>query len=168
MCCMFGILPSSFILTPTFDEHGTTPFARGGFSEVYEATFEGRCVAVKALKIPYAESIESVRKVSGLFLSPSKGLFTLDHKLLVKEVVGWKWVRHENVLPFIGVSLNPPLFSIISERMENGNIMNFIKAHPNYNRLRLVSEGRHIFSYPIDRLDVACRHSGWVDIPTRA
>ena len=30
---------------------------------------------------------------------------------------------------------------IASERMENGNIMEFIKAHRDYNRLRLVSEG---------------------------
>ena len=68
-----------------------------------------------------------------------EGLFTLGDKLLVKEVIGWKWIRHQNVLPFIGVSLKPPLFSIISERMENGNIMDFIKVHPNYNRLHLVS-----------------------------
>ena len=138
---MFGILPSSFILTPTFDEHGTTPFASGGFSEVYEATLEGRCVAVKVLKIPCAGSIESVPEVGGLFLFSSKGPFTLDHKPLVKEVIRWKWVRHENILSFVGVWLRPSLFSIISERMENGNIMNFIRAHPNYNRLRLVSEG---------------------------
>ena len=139
---MFGVLPLSFTPTPTFDEHGTTPFATGGFSEVYEASLGGRCVAVKVLKITSVETIESVRKVGGPLLLLSKVLFTLGPKLLIKEVVGWKWLRHENILPFVGVSLKPPLFSIISERMENGNVMNFIKTHPNYNRLRLVSEGR--------------------------
>ena len=37
--------------------------------------------------------------------------------------------------------------------MENGNIMGFIKTHRDYNRLRLVSEGRVIFFCHIDRLD---------------
>ena len=125
-----------------FDEHETTPFATGGFSEVYEATLEGRCVAVKVLKITDAETIESVRKVDSPLLPLPNGSLTLGPKLLVKEVVGWKWLRHENILPFVGVSLKPSLFSIISERMENGNIMGFIKARPNHNRMRLVSEGK--------------------------
>ena len=66
----------------------------------------------------------------------------LGPQLLVKEVVGWKWLRHDNILPFLGVSLESPLLSIISDRMENGSIMNFIKLHPNFNRLLLVSEGK--------------------------
>jgi hypothetical protein len=68
LCSMFGILPSSFVLTPTFDERETTPFAMGGFSEVYAATLGGRRVAVKALKIVNVEAIESVRKVGRLLL----------------------------------------------------------------------------------------------------
>ena len=61
-------------------------------------------------------------------------------KLLVEEVVGWKWLQHENILPFIGVVSEPPHFSIISEWMENGDIMHFSKTHPHHNRLRLVSK----------------------------
>ena len=37
--------------------------------------------------------------------------------------------------------LESPRFSIISERMKNGNIVEFVRAHPNHNRLRLVSRG---------------------------
>lgn len=66
LCCMFDILPSSFVLTPTFDEHGATPFAEGGFSEVYEATMGGRRVAVKVLKAN-AGTINVVYRVSGPF-----------------------------------------------------------------------------------------------------
>ena len=124
-----------------FDERGVTPFATGGFSDVYEATLSGRSVAVKVLKVN-TQTIESVRRVSGLLPPLSKGLLTRGYKHLIKEVVGWKWVRHENILPFVGVLWKPPLFSIISERMENGNIMNFVKAHPAHNRLSLVSERR--------------------------
>ena len=72
LCCMFDILPSSFILTPTFDERGTTPFATGGFSEVYEATLGGRRVAVKVLKAN-TETINIVHRVSGLFAPHRRG-----------------------------------------------------------------------------------------------
>jgi len=68
LCRTFDILPSSFILTPTFDERGTTPFATGGFSEVYEASLDGRCVAIKVLDVN-AETINGVRRVSCLPLS---------------------------------------------------------------------------------------------------
>jgi len=37
--------------------------------------------------------------------------------------------------------------------MKNGNIMEFIKANQDYNRLRLVSEGRVISFCRIDYLD---------------
>ena len=67
------------------------------------------------------------------------GNLILGPKLLVEEVVGWKWLQHENILPFIGVALAPPLFSIISEWMENGDIKQFTKIHPEYNRVHLVS-----------------------------
>ena len=57
----------------------------------------------------------------------------------MKEVVGWKWLQHKNILPFVGVTLASPVVSIISERMENGSIMEFIAIYPEYNRLDLVS-----------------------------
>ena len=65
LCNDFTILPSSFLLGPTFSEHGAEPFATGGFSDVYEATFNGRPVAVKALKVTAAADPEEVHKVSG-------------------------------------------------------------------------------------------------------
>ena len=76
LCCTFDILPSSFILT--FDERESKPLAMGGFSDVYEATLAGRHVAVKVLKIPHTETIESVRKVGSLFLPLLQGSLTLD------------------------------------------------------------------------------------------
>ena len=57
-------------------------------------------------------------------------------KLLASEVVGWKWLQHENILPFVGVT---PEFAIVSDFMEDGNIIRFIANHPRHNRLHLVS-----------------------------
>ena len=66
LCCTFAILPSSFILRPTFDERGAEPFATGGFSDVYEATLNERLVAIKTLKLNATANPEKLHKVSGL------------------------------------------------------------------------------------------------------
>jgi len=106
---------------------------------VYNATYRGCTVAVKTLKaIPQTDQ-EKLYRVSSLCPNVLGWLLIPGPQLLVEEVVGWKWLRHENILPFLGV-LKPPLFSIISEQMENGNIIDFIRVHPNFNRLDLVSE----------------------------
>ena len=55
-------------------------------------------------------------------------------------------------MPFVGVMFEPSI-SIVSERMNNGNIMDFVKVNQDYNRLRLVSEGRVTFFCHIDHLD---------------
>ena len=133
------------MMGPTTEERGAEPFATGSPSEVREATPNGRLVATKTLKVSTTANPEELQRVSDLVLKALKWSLTLDSKLLVEEVVGWKWLKHENILPFVGATPTPPLFSIISERMENGSITDFIKAHPNHNRLRLVSGRRVIF-----------------------
>ena len=153
LCGTFTILPSSFVLGPTFDKREVEPFASGGFSDVYEATLNGRLVAIKTLNVSTSTDPGKAHRVSGLTPEALNWLFTLQNpKLPVKEVVGWKWLQHENILPFVGVTLTPPLFSIISERMENGNVMDFVKAHPDHNRLHLVSGGVCLSSHNIDVL----------------
>ena len=125
----------------TFDEREATPFAGGGFSEVYKATYGGRRVAVKVpFRTTDTDTVRRFRKVGGLFLHRTG--HSLGQKRLIEEVVGWKWLHHENILPFIGISLEIGPFSIVSELMEHGDIMNFIKVYPNQNRLRLVSGGK--------------------------
>ena len=52
--------------------------------------------------------------------------------------MGWKWLQHKNILPFVGVTSEPPPFSMVSAWMENGNIMSFIKANQNQNPFNLV------------------------------
>ena len=73
----------------------------------------------------------------------------------MKEVNAWKWLEHDNILPLLGV-LDSPHFSMISEFMGNGNIMNFVKVHPNHNRLQLVSEGTVSNSSFIPTVLAAC------------
>jgi len=55
-----------------------------------------------------------------------------------KEIVGWKWLQHENLLPFLGVTTTPSPFSMVSPWMENGNIISFLKTTPDQNPFSLV------------------------------
>lgn len=57
---------------------------------------------------------------------------------LFQEILIWRRLAHPHVLPVLGVS--PKLFPlcIITERMINGNIMDFMSKHPGVNRLHLV------------------------------
>ena len=51
----------------------------------------------------------------------------------------WKFLRHPNLLPLIGVTMTETQFAMTSEWMINGNINDFVKAHPDVDRLGLVS-----------------------------
>lgn len=51
----------------------------------------------------------------------------------------WKFLRHPNVLPLIGVMMSETQLAIVSQWMMNGSINEYAKAHPDVNRLELVS-----------------------------
>ena len=51
----------------------------------------------------------------------------------------WRSLQHPNVLPLVGATITETQFAMVSEWMVNGNINDFVKAHPDANRLRLVS-----------------------------
>ena len=55
-----------------------------------------------------------------------------------REGVAWKHLRHPNILPLLGVSLNEHRFALVSEWMENGNINKFIEKDQHVNRSELV------------------------------
>ena len=50
----------------------------------------------------------------------------------------WNTLRHPNVLPLLGVTMTVNLFVMVSEWMVEGNISEFVKAHPDADRLGLV------------------------------
>ena len=62
----------------------------------------------------------------------------------------WKCLRHLNVLPLLGVTMIENRLVMVSEWMENGNVIEFVKANDNVDRLGLVS------SSP-DDITFACR-----------
>ena len=55
-----------------------------------------------------------------------------------EEVVAWGALRHPNVLPLLGVTMSENRFVIVSEWMVGGDINEFVKAHPDADRFKLV------------------------------
>ena len=85
---MFETFPSSFVLTPAPDKHEITPLATGGFSEVYEATFGGRRVAIKTLNVDGANTVDGVRKAGDLSSLHHRGDSRLASSSLLKRLLG--------------------------------------------------------------------------------
>jgi hypothetical protein len=54
------------------------------------------------------------------------------------EGVAWKHLRHPNVLPLLGVTVGAYRFAMVSEWMEHGNIVEFVRADEHVNRTELV------------------------------
>ena len=57
-----------------------------------------------------------------------------------KEVITWKALDHPNVVPLLGVPKDRSQlkFAMVSEWMTNGNINQFVKAHRDADRFKLV------------------------------
>ena len=65
-----------------------------------------------------------------------------------KEVVTCQSLRHPNVLPLLGVTMEKKVFAMVSEWMVNGNITEFVKAHRDANRFELLESYSHHLPHP--------------------
>ena len=57
----------------------------------------------------------------------------------------WKRLRHQNIVPFIGVTQDPLQF--VSEWMPNGDLMAYLGKNPGANRIALVSPRLYLLMY---------------------
>ena len=60
--------------------------------------------------------------------------------------MAWNALRHEHVLPLVGVTMTETRFVMVSEWMVKGNANDFVKANPEADRLKLV---RFLFTVPL-------------------
>ncbi|KZT57522.1 kinase-like protein [Calocera cornea HHB12733] len=92
--------------------------------------------------------------VVALRLFRGRGILENDanRQRLLNEVRQWKTLSHPNILPILGVS-RPPWYYIhsqlllISVWMDNGKIMEYLYAHPDADRLRLLQHIAHGLAY---------------------
>ena len=108
----------------------------GGFADVSQGTYEGRQVAIKVLHAYVTSDLDLIRSVSVLPTPLYSWVIGLQR--FCREAVAWRHLRHPNILPLLGVTLNEHRFALVSEWMENGNINEFIVRYRHINRAELV------------------------------
>ena len=57
----------------------------------------------------------------------------------------WRALIHPNLLPLLGVIMSENQLVMVSEWMSKGNIVEFVRAEPNVDRLGLVGFSSRIF-----------------------
>jgi hypothetical protein len=141
-----GRLPDSMMITEMIEVEDKI-FPSGGFADVRRGRYMGHLVAVKTLRVAAQDDFLKIRKVSvkGIFPVTWDVVSTFILQQFCKEAILWKTVSHPNILNFAGVQgdMENGQFVTVSEWMEHGNIMEYIKNN-HVNRLELV----HDFTSP--------------------
>lgn len=128
---------------------GECAIASGGFGDVWKGIYNGREVAIKALRVYKNEGKRKVSRVSmalryGALWVPSAQAYSF-RQVFYKEITIWKRLSHPNIVPFLGVADGPAPLSMVLEWMPNGDVRHYAKNHPEVDRLQLV---RHIALSP--------------------
>lgn len=64
---------------------------------------------------------------------------------MYEEAIVWRQLKHENVMPFLGIAYNIPApgsVALISQWYDNGSLEFFLGGHKAVNRLEIVSHLR--------------------------
>ncbi|KAJ6486748.1 hypothetical protein C8R45DRAFT_267767 [Mycena sanguinolenta] len=109
-------LPSCLFITGVNDRDEHPTFG-GGFSDVYQASYQGKTVALKRLRIFTADS------------TPHR-----TRSQFYKEALVWHSLRHPFVLPLLGIdrSTFTPSFCMVSpwmNFMKHGTILKYLRDH---------------------------------------
>ncbi|KAG9046258.1 hypothetical protein FS837_004784 [Tulasnella sp. UAMH 9824] len=72
-------------------------------------------------------------------------------KDLLGEVVPWHELNHRNISRFIGFTFDNDHATLISEWQHYGNIMSFLREHPDVNRLELITQTAEALAYLHER-----------------
>ncbi|KAG6847270.1 hypothetical protein H0H93_009148, partial [Arthromyces matolae] len=96
----------------------------GGFADIYQGSFEGQLVCIKAIRVFERSRIEHVLTQ------------------FAKEAILWGQLSHPNILPIFGLFRSTPTSRVclVSQWMENGNINAYLKQNPHAYRLQLTCD----------------------------
>lgn len=109
-----------------------SPRHDGGFGLIYRTELRGHTVAVKLLK---GKSDLKVRGRSWRYNSHTDP----SHQNFVSEAVTWLHMDHPRILPFYGLCISSEYrIGFVSPWMKQGNVVSYLKSHPNTNCLYLV------------------------------
>ncbi|KAJ6507790.1 kinase-like domain-containing protein [Mycena vitilis] len=94
--------------------------AGGTFGDVYKGLLNGKCVAVKMMRVFEESDVDTLLKEFG------------------REALIWGQFSHPNLLPFFGLYHFQHRLCLVSPWMENGHLRAFLKKQPSDNN-RLLS-----------------------------
>ena len=128
-------LPTSYTIPShllTVDSH---PFASGGFGEVYRGTLNDSLVCVKRFRAATEEDLVVATKVRSQHFHSPYAYSRMNQKVICRDAVVWKTLRHPNVLPLLGATISPPQLVSISP---GGDLSEYLPNNPNANIFGLV------------------------------
>ncbi|KAF7336076.1 Kinase-like protein [Mycena sanguinolenta] len=117
-------LPSSLFIEGVSD-HDEHPTFGGGFGDVFQASYQGKMVALKRIRTFTADST------------------THRHRLqFYKEALVWQGLRHHFILPLLGIdsSTFAPSFCMVSPWMKHGTVLKYLRDHGREQVNRLLLE----------------------------
>ncbi|KAF7336032.1 Kinase-like protein [Mycena sanguinolenta] len=108
-------LPSSLFIEGVND-HDEHPTFGGGFGDVYQASYQGKMVALKRIRVFTADSTPRRTRLQ-----------------LYKEALVWQGLRHHFILPLLGIDhlTFAPSFCMVSPWMKSGTVLRYLR---NYGR----------------------------------
>ncbi|KAL0563038.1 hypothetical protein V5O48_019040 [Marasmius crinis-equi] len=120
------VLPSSLFIKDIVQETDR-PLYGGGFSDVYRGVWGRQKVCLKVLRVHLEGEKLARERVRREF-----------HK----EALLWTRLSHPNLLPCLGVNatLFPEQFCMVSPWMPEGDVITFLKSHPQTDRLLVILE----------------------------
>ena len=142
----YGLLPKSYWTSHSSLAEPDDDFsATGRVSKTCQRSIDGQLVAVKTINSDCIDNfnvfkhvrLPSLQRVpqgiSYSFCFP----FLLLQKLYTNSVI-WKRLRHPNVASFLGFDSDSPTFSLVYPWLSNGNLSDYLRNHPDVDRLGLV------------------------------
>ncbi|KAH8116148.1 kinase-like protein, partial [Phellopilus nigrolimitatus] len=117
-------------LTGRVSPEGSMMKAHGGYCDVFIGTASSLLLGLP----PPSRSVKVAIKRLRVHLMDEQNLA----KHLAKEMHLWSKLQHTNVLPLVGYVLEDDYPSLISEWIENGTIVNFVKGNPHCDIDRIV------------------------------
>ncbi|KAJ6576145.1 kinase-like domain-containing protein [Mycena vulgaris] len=89
---------------------------RGGFGEIYRASYKGLMVALKRPSVSLTADVEEQRKVYLRFC---------------QEVLTWRQLRHKFIVPLLGIDrvTFAPHLAMVCPWMEQGTALNYLKKN---------------------------------------
>lgn len=139
LCGHQALLPRSLKIPLCYDPT-EPPLYHGGFTDVWKGRHRGQEVAAKVSRAYNASDLGEIRKVGHGWCPSLFDILTTNclSQRFCKEAMVWRALRHPNVLPLLGVTMAGRRLVMVSAWMVKDNIVEFVKANVEADRLKLV------------------------------